>query len=110
MLGFLFPSLTQQNVLIHGCSADEILQQRFKANNKATENFGTSYNIGLLSCLCCAEAKDFSSSLRVQTKFEAHSASYPVGTGNSLAGVKRDREVTINSHPHLVPILAPAWR
>jgi hypothetical protein len=49
MLGFLFPSWTQQNVLIHGCSANEILQQRFKANNKATENFGTSYNIGLLS-------------------------------------------------------------
>jgi hypothetical protein len=35
-----------------------------------------------------AEAKDFSSSLCVQTGSEAHSASCPIGTGGPFPGVK----------------------
>jgi hypothetical protein len=35
-----------------------------------------------------AEAKDFSSSLYVQTSSEAHPASYPMGTGGPFPGDK----------------------
>jgi hypothetical protein len=35
-----------------------------------------------------AEAKDFSSSLCVQTSCGAHPASYPMGSGGSFPGVK----------------------
>jgi hypothetical protein len=52
-----------------------------------------------------AEAKDFSSSLCVQTSPEAHPASYPVGTGALFLGVKRGRGVTLTTHRHLVPRL-----
>jgi hypothetical protein len=48
-----------------------------------------------------AEAKDFSSSLCVQTGSEAHPASYPVGTGGPFPGVKRGRGVSLTAHPHL---------
>jgi hypothetical protein len=50
-----------------------------------------------------AEAKDFSSSLCVQTSSEAHPAAYPMGTGGSLAGVQRGRGVMLTTHPSLVP-------
>jgi hypothetical protein len=49
------------------------------------------------------EAKDFSSSLRVQSSSEAHPASYPMGTGGPFPGVKRGPGVTLTTHPHLVP-------
>jgi hypothetical protein len=49
------------------------------------------------------EVKDFSSSLSVQTTSEAHQAFYPMGTGGPFPGVKRDWEVTLTTHPHLVP-------
>jgi hypothetical protein len=50
-----------------------------------------------------AGAKDFSSSLCVQTGSGAHPASYPMGTGVLSPGVKRGRGVTLTTHPHLVP-------
>jgi hypothetical protein len=49
------------------------------------------------------EAKDFSSSLCVQTRYEAHPASYPMATRGSFPGVKGGRGVTLTTHPHLVP-------
>jgi hypothetical protein len=49
-----------------------------------------------------AEAKDFSSSLCVQTISEAHPASYPVGAGGPFPGVKHSRSVTLTIHPHLM--------
>jgi hypothetical protein len=51
-----------------------------------------------------AGAKDFSSSLCVQTGSGAHPASCIVGTGGVLSpGVKRGRGVMLTTHPHLVP-------
>jgi hypothetical protein len=49
-------------------------------------------------------AEDFSSSPCVQTGFDAHPASYSVGTGGPFLspGVKRDRGVMLTTHPHLV--------
>jgi hypothetical protein len=44
-----------------------------------------------------AEAKEFSSSPFVLTSSEAHPASYPVGTGGSLPGVKRGWGVTLTT-------------
>jgi hypothetical protein len=49
-----------------------------------------------------AGAEDFSSRPSVQTGSEAHPASYPMGTGGPFPGVKRDRGVTLTTHPHLV--------
>jgi hypothetical protein len=49
-----------------------------------------------------AEAKDFSSSLSVQTSPEAHPASCLMCTGGHFPGVRRGRGVTLNNHPHLV--------
>jgi hypothetical protein len=62
-----------------------------------------------------AEAKEFSSSLHVQTSSEAHPSSYPMGTVGPFPGSKawpgRDRDHS----PHLVRLLlfsplTPAWR
>jgi hypothetical protein len=50
-----------------------------------------------------AEAADFSSSLCVQTGSGAHPASCTMGTGGPFPGGKRDRGVTLTTHPHLVP-------
>jgi hypothetical protein len=49
-----------------------------------------------------AEAKDFFSSLCVQTSSETHPASYQMGTGGSFPRVKRDWGVMLTNHPHLV--------
>jgi hypothetical protein len=46
-----------------------------------------------------AEAKDFSSSLCVQTRSEAHPASYPVGITSPSPVVKRGRGVTLTTYP-----------
>jgi hypothetical protein len=51
-----------------------------------------------------AEAKDFSSSLCVQTSSEAHPASCTMGTGGPFPGAKLGRGVTLTAHPHLVPM------
>jgi hypothetical protein len=50
-------------------------------------------------------AKDFSSSLCVQTGSEAHPASCTMGTGGGgpFLGAKHGRGVTLTTHPHLVP-------
>jgi hypothetical protein len=48
-----------------------------------------------------AEAKDFSSSLCVQTSSEAYPASYPMGTMGSLLWVKHGSCGTLTTHPHL---------
>jgi hypothetical protein len=48
------------------------------------------------------EAKDFSSSLCVQTSPEAHRASYPMGNGCPLPTLKRGRGVTLTTHSHLL--------
>jgi hypothetical protein len=63
----------------------------------------TDWPTGLRSL---AAAKDFSSSLCVQTGSEAHPASYPIGKAplsneyrESLPGVKRGRGVTLITHP-----------
>jgi hypothetical protein len=50
-----------------------------------------------------AEAKDFSSSLCVQTGSEAHPASCTMGKGGLFPGAKRGRGVTLTIHPDLVP-------
>jgi hypothetical protein len=50
-----------------------------------------------------AKAKDFSSNLCVQTGSEARPASCTMGTGVLSPDVKRGRDVTLTSHPHLVP-------
>jgi hypothetical protein len=52
---------------------------------------------------CPTYAKDFSSSLCVQTSTEAHPASYPMDTGGPFPRVKRGRVVTLTTQPHLVP-------
>jgi hypothetical protein len=44
------------------------------------------------------EAKHFSSSLCVQTSSEAHSASYPLGTGGPFPGVKRGQGMSLTIH------------
>jgi hypothetical protein len=46
-----------------------------------------------------AGAKDFSSSLCVQTGSEAHPASCTVGTGGPFPGEKRVQGVTLTTHP-----------
>jgi hypothetical protein len=50
-----------------------------------------------------AEAGYFTSNLCVQTGSGAHPASCPMGTGIFSSGVKRDRGVTLTTHPRLVP-------
>jgi hypothetical protein len=45
------------------------------------------------------EVKDFSSSLCVQTSFDAHPASYPMCTGGPFPGSKARRGVTLTTHP-----------
>jgi hypothetical protein len=50
-----------------------------------------------------AEAKDFSSSLCVQTSFETHPASYPMGTGCPFLGVNGGRGVTLTTYSHPMP-------
>jgi hypothetical protein len=50
-----------------------------------------------------AGAKDFSSNLCVQTGSEAHPASCAMGTGGVLSPGQRGRDVTLTTHPHLVP-------
>jgi hypothetical protein len=46
-----------------------------------------------------AEAKDFSSTVCVQTISEAHPASNTIGTGGPFPGLKRGRDVTLTTHP-----------
>jgi hypothetical protein len=80
-----------------------------------SRNMTADWTTGVLSP---AEAKDFFSSLCVQTSSEAHPPSYPMGTGGRFVGVKRGRFVTLATHPHLVPmsrmsrsnISSPRWR
>jgi hypothetical protein len=50
-----------------------------------------------------ARAKDFSSSLCVQTGSGVHPASCPMGTGVLSPRVKHGRAVTLTTHLHLVP-------
>jgi hypothetical protein len=50
-----------------------------------------------------AGTKDFSSSLCDQTGSEAQPASCTMGTGGPFPGAKRGRDVTLTTHPHLVP-------
>jgi hypothetical protein len=50
-----------------------------------------------------AGAKDFSSTLCVQTGSGAHPASCTMGIGVLSPGVKRGRGVTLTTHPHPVP-------
>jgi hypothetical protein len=45
-----------------------------------------------------AVAKDFSSSLCVQTSSEVHPASYPMGKGGLFLGVKCSQGVTLTTH------------
>jgi hypothetical protein len=50
-----------------------------------------------------AGAKDFSSSLCIQTGSEAHLASSTMGTGGPFPRTNRGRGVTLTTHPHLIP-------
>jgi hypothetical protein len=50
-----------------------------------------------------AEAREFSSSLCVQTGSGAHPASCTMGTGSPFPGAKPGRGVTLTTHPPLVP-------
>jgi hypothetical protein len=64
-----------------------------------------------------AEAKDFSSSLFVQTSSEAYPASYLIGTRGPFLGVKCGRGLMLTTHPHLMSrsrmirsyISSPPW-
>jgi hypothetical protein len=49
------------------------------------------------------EAKDYSSSLCVQTSSEAYPAPCPMSTVCPFQGLKRCRGVTPTTHPHLMP-------
>jgi hypothetical protein len=51
-----------------------------------------------------AEAKDFSSGLCAQTNSKTHPASDPMGAGGPIPEVNRGRDVTLTTHPRLVPI------
>jgi hypothetical protein len=46
-----------------------------------------------------AEAKDFSSSPSVQTSSEVNPASYPMGTGGPIQGVKCGRGMSADHSP-----------
>jgi hypothetical protein len=46
-----------------------------------------------------AEEKDFSSSLRVQTRSEAHPTFYPVGTVGPFPGLKRSQGTDTDHSP-----------
>jgi hypothetical protein len=48
------------------------------------------------------EAKDFYSSLCVQTSAEAHQDSYAMSIEGPFSGIKRGRGVTLTTDPHLV--------
>jgi hypothetical protein len=50
-----------------------------------------------------AEAKDFFSSLCVQTGYEAHPASYAVDTSGPSSRIKRSWRMILTTYPHLVP-------
>jgi hypothetical protein len=50
-----------------------------------------------------AGARDFSPILCVQTGSGAHPASCTMGTVGPFLGAKRGRDVTMTTHPHLVP-------
>jgi hypothetical protein len=50
-----------------------------------------------------AESKDFSSSLCVQTGSGAHHASCTMGIGVPFPGQSAGRDVTLTTHPYLVP-------
>jgi hypothetical protein len=88
----------------------------FSLFNDLSRNRGSSVSIGMLSMgsIVCdyglddraievrapTGADDFSSSPCVQTGYEAHPTSYPMGTGGVLTpGVKRGRGVTLTTHP-----------
>jgi hypothetical protein len=60
----------------------------------------TEWTIGVRSP---AKAKDFYSSLCVQTGSGAHPASCPMGTGESFPGGKARPERDADHSPHLVP-------
>lgn len=58
---------------------------------------------------------DFSPSLCVQINSDSHPSSHPMGAGGSISGVKRERAITLTTHPLLVPmwsmgyISCPPW-
>jgi hypothetical protein len=53
--------------------------------------------------LTLAEAKEFSSSLSVQTSYEAHPASYPMGTRGPFPGLNCGRDMTLTTQSFLLP-------
>jgi hypothetical protein len=86
-----------------------LLELAFYMSTVLYEDSITTVRLGSLEFMCTisrlrssAEAKDFSSSLCVQTESRAHPASCPVGTGGPFPGVKRGRGVTLTTHSHLV--------
>jgi hypothetical protein len=60
------------------------------------------YLLTIVNIESSEEAKDFSSSLCVQSSSEAHPASYPMGTGGPFPGVKRGWRVALTTHPYLL--------
>jgi hypothetical protein len=83
--------------------------------------FFTQYSLWLQNWTarvwCPEEAKDFSSSLCVQTSSLAYPAFYPLGTSDPFPGVKLGQGVMLTTHAHLVPrsrmsrsyISSPSW-
>jgi hypothetical protein len=61
----------------------------------------TDLTIGVQSLV---DAKDFSSSLCVQTSSEANPASYPMVTAGPFPGGLSVARVLLTTHPHLVPM------
>jgi hypothetical protein len=61
----------------------------------------TGWTTGVLSP---AEARDFSSSFRVQTSSEVHPTSYPIGTGGPFPGIKLGRGMTLTTPPSIAEV------
>jgi hypothetical protein len=73
---------------------ENILEEQ-KFSNILIYSFDSDWMTGVRSP---AEAKDFSSSLCVQTGSEDHPAFYPMDTGGPFPGVTCGRGVTLATH------------
>jgi hypothetical protein len=92
-------AVTIRKILIYGTRCQIFVTVTVWSWVNSVQCLTTNWTPGVRSP---AEAKGFSSSLRVQTSSEAHPA-YPMGTGGPFPVVKRGRGVRLTTHPHLVP-------
>jgi hypothetical protein len=76
-----------------------ILQMIYEPGSSVSTVSGYGLDDQAIGVRSPAGAKDFSSSLCVQTGSGAHPASCPMGTGGTFPGAKRGLGVTLTSHP-----------